>query len=101
MVAREEVWEALKTVYDPELGWSIVDLGLVNRIEVQEDRIEIDFTLTSPGCPVGDELTSDIFYVISTLAGTPNVYVKIVWDKPWSWEKMSDEIKLEMGYPVS
>ena len=99
MFKRSEILDVLKEVQDPELMMSVMDLGLVYRVEVHEDRIEIDFTLTSPGCPVGDLIENYIVEKVEEFAQVP-VETKLVWSPPWGPEYMSDEAKISLGYPV-
>jgi metal-sulfur cluster biosynthetic enzyme len=100
MASKGEVLEAMKKVIDPEIGVNIVDLGLVYNVEVGDDKIEVEFTLTSPGCPLGDMITNDIKKVVSEATGSDNVEAKLVWDPPWTVEFMSEEAKLDLGLPI-
>ena len=100
MASVEEVYTALSEVLDPDLGLPILDLGLIYRVEAFEDRVEVDFTLTSPACPVGDLLLEDIRQTVQARTSVENVQVQIVWDPPWSQEMMSDEMKLSLGFPI-
>lgn len=100
MVSKVDVLEALKEVVDPEIGMNIVDVGLVYRVEPKDERIEVDFTLTSPGCPLGDVIHSDIVRVIQERTGVSDVEANLVWNPPWSIEFMSEEARLELGFPI-
>lgn len=100
MHSKTEVLEALKTVIDPEIGMNIVDVGLVYRVEPTEDQVEIDFTLTSPACPLGDVIEEDIKKALKEHLGTENVATQLVWNPPWTIEFMSEEARLELGYPI-
>ncbi len=100
MASKGEVLEALKKVIDPEIGLNIVDLGLVYNVEVKDDSIEVEFTLTSPGCPLGDMIMNDIRQVVSDATGVETVNTNLVWDPPWSVEFMSEEAKLDLGLPI-
>ncbi|NBF39548.1 MAG: DUF59 domain-containing protein [Spirochaetes bacterium] len=100
MASKGEVLEALKKVIDPEIGLNIVDLGLVYNVEVKDDAIDVEFTLTSPGCPLGDMITNDIKQVVSDETGADTVNTNLVWDPPWSVEFMSEEAKLDLGLPI-
>ncbi len=96
------VHEALRGVYDPEIPISIVDLGLVYRCEeVQQAdggrRIEIDMTMTAPGCGMGDILRDDAARAVATIPGVDEVDVTLVYDPPWSMALVSDATKLELG----
>ena len=84
---------------DGRVVMSIVDLGLVYRVEVLDDGIEIDFTLTSPGCPLGDIIEGDIITQVESMSNLP-VTVSLVWEPMWQPEYMSDEAKISLGYPV-
>lgn len=94
-----DVLEALKTVQDPEAGMSIVDLGLVYGIALGAKRVHVEMTMTSPACPVGPYLVEESSAAIRAVAepGT-NVQVDLVWDPPWSPERMSPEAKARMGW---
>lgn len=99
MVQRGEILDVLKDVEDPELLMSVVDLGLVYRVDVRDDHVEIDFTLTSPGCPAGDMIQEQIVEVVEKHTGLP-VEANLVWTPQWGPEYMSDEAKLSLGYPI-
>ena len=92
--------EILRVVEDPELGYSIVDLGLVYRAEQVGDTIEVDFTLTSPGCPIAEQLRTDIVLTLRRITGKDLVRVNVVWDPPWTIERANEDIRLELGYPI-
>lgn len=100
MVSKTDVLESLKKVIDPELGLNIVDVGLIYRIDVFEDRIEIDFTLTAPGCPLADTINEDILTVVREDHNVKDVITNLVWNPPWSIEFLSEEARLELGYPI-
>ena len=91
--AEKEVWELLKTVYDPELLVNIVDLGLVYAIRVNQDQniIEADITLTSPGCPLSEMILEAVREVICCNFPELKVYVNLVWEPPWSSEMITAE----------
>jgi metal-sulfur cluster biosynthetic enzyme len=100
MVSREEVLEVLKNVEDPELAYSIVDLGLVYRVEPKDDAIEIDFTLTYPGCPAEDIIRRDIVETCRDAFGLVDIRVTTVWTPAWGPERMSEEARVGLGYPI-
>ena len=100
MLSKGECLEALKNVIDPEIGLNIVDVGLIYRIEPKEDSIEVDFTLTSPGCPLADTIMADIVRELQRASGIENVIPQLVWNPPWSIDFMSEEARLELGYPI-
>jgi metal-sulfur cluster biosynthetic enzyme len=99
-MTQERVLDLLTTVLDPEIGINIVDLGLVSWVEIGQGRIGIDFTLTYPGCPLGDQLAADIVRAVRDGTGVEDVRATIVWEPPWSEERMSEAARLEMGYPI-
>lgn len=93
---------ALRTVYDPEIPINIVDLGLVYRCEevVDDDgrrRIEIDMTMTAPGCGMGDVIQQDTATAVRRVSGVDEVDVRIVWDPPWSRNRISEAARLDLG----
>jgi metal-sulfur cluster biosynthetic enzyme len=91
------VRSALSTVEDPELGLDIVSLGLVYAIEHEVDHIHVVYTLTSIGCPLGPVIERDIDDAIARIAGVGSVEAELVFEPPWSPDKMSDEAKLLLG----
>ena len=99
MPSRDEVIKVLESVEDPELMMSIVDLGLVYRVEVGDEGIEIDYTLTSPGCPLSEIIERDIVANVEIITELP-VQTKLVWNPPWSPDYMTDEAKISLGYPI-
>jgi len=89
---------ALRTVHDPEIPVNVYDLGLIYRIELKDrNAVEIDMTLTAPGCPVAGEMLSWVQKAVSDIEGIRQVKVNLVFDPPWDKDKMSDEAKLELG----
>src|SRR4051794_30097935 len=89
---KNEVFEALKTVYDPEIPVNIVELGLIYDVEVDESGVTvIRMTLTSPGCPVAVTLPGEVESKARTESGATDVQVDLVWEPPWSMDRMSDE----------
>ncbi len=100
MVSRTDILESLKKVIDPEIGLNIVDVGLIYRVDVSEEQVEVDFTLTTPACPLGDTINNDILTVLREDHGLDAVVTNLVWNPPWSLEFMSEEARLELGYPI-
>jgi len=99
MATEEEVREALKQVYDPELNINVVDLGLVYGTDVDaEGNVHVTMTLTSPGCPIGPMVGEMVQDALAPLEGVKQVDVDVVWTPPWRPEMMSEEAKLELGY---
>jgi FeS assembly SUF system protein len=94
----DRVIEALRTVYDPEIPVNIFELGLVYRIDVDdEDAVHIDMTLTSPMCPVAETLPEEVKAKVEALDGVKAVKVNVVWDPPWNPSMMTEEAQLELG----
>ena len=100
MVTKGEVLDALCRVIDPEIGLNIVDVGLVYRVDVDNEHVEVDFTLTSPGCPLADTIMEDIKREVSEVTGINVVEANLVWNPPWSLDFMSEEARLQLGYPI-
>lgn len=89
---------AIKTVYDPEIPVDIYELGLIYKIDVSDDRdIEVDMTLTAPGCPVAGEMPQWVNDAISSVDGVGDVKVNLVFDPPWTPERMSEEAKVALN----
>jgi|SRR5262245_35784756 FeS assembly SUF system protein len=93
-----DIVAALKTVYDPEIPADIYELGLIYKIDVDDDRnIAIDMTLTSPGCPVAGEMPAWVENAVGAIPGVGQVKVAVTFDPPWDKDRMSDEAKLALG----
>lgn len=101
---RDQVWEILHDVYDPEIPLNIADLGLVYDLQVSDaGEVSILMTLTSPGCPVGDMLADEIRDRAMSIPGIKDVHVEFTFDPPWTPERISDEGKQMLrafGFPV-
>ena len=98
MPTKEEVFEALKQVEDPELGMDIVELGLLYDVEVEGPKVKVIHTLTSMGCPVGPMIQENIDQIARSMPEVEDVEVELTWDPPWSPEKMSDDAKFILGF---
>ena len=97
----KEVFELLKVVIDPDIGVNIVDLGLIYDVDVQEDRhVNIEMTLTTPGCPYGPQLIQEVNCATNAHEGVKSVNVEIVWEPPWSMDYISEATRLEMGMDI-
>lgn len=95
---RDAVVEAIKTVYDPEIPLNIYDLGLVYDVNVTEDfRVHVQMTLTAPGCPVAGSLVQEVQDRVKKVPGVRHAKTELVWDPPWTRERMSFEARLELG----
>lgn len=94
----EEVREALKTVYDPEIGINIVDLGLIYDLDINnEGLVDISMTLTSPGCPLSHVIGAQVRESLDGMPGLTDVKLNLVWTPPWNPSMMSEDAKLELG----
>ncbi len=96
---RAAVIDALRTVYDPEIPVNIYDLGLIYELAVDEGdgRVAIRMTLTAPGCPVAQTFPAVVAEAVRRVGGVSDVDVELVWDPPWSKERMSEAARLELG----
>jgi FeS assembly SUF system protein len=90
---------ALKTVYDPEIPADIYELGLIYKIDIDDDRnVDIDMTLTAPGCPVAGEMPGWVENAVSSVGGVNDVRVKMVFDPPWDQGRMSEEARVALDW---
>lgn len=96
----DQVREVLRGVFDPELHINIVDLGLVYDVEVKGDVVDVKMTLTSPGCPYGPYLIHQVKDTLLTLKGIRDANLAVVWEPPWGPDKMTEEVRLELGFDV-
>ena len=96
---QERVIEVLRTVYDPEIPVNIYDLGLIYRVELNDDATElsVDMTLTAPSCPAADFILEDVRQKLETLSGLTKVDVQLVFEPEWNKDMMSEEAKVELG----
>ena len=92
--------ELLSTIPDPELGINIVDLGLVYWVNVENKTVDVDFTLTYPGCPIGPQLQEQIERVLKEGTDVEEVRCRLVWEPVWTDERMTEAARLELGYPI-
>ena len=95
----DNIVEACKTVFDPEIPVNIYDLGLIYTIEINEESdVSVLMSLTAPGCPVAGEMPGWVADAIEPLAGVKHVQVDLVWEPQWGMDMMSDEARLELGF---
>ena len=94
----EDVQDALTNVIDPELGLDFMELGLVYQVEVEGGEVFITFTLASPGCPIGPQVSEQMEEYVGELDGVAKVYPKMVFTPPWTPEMMSEDAKFALGY---
>jgi metal-sulfur cluster biosynthetic enzyme len=94
----EDVEEALSNVIDPELGLDFVELGLIYGIEVDGSNVHVTFTLTTPGCPIGPQVTEQIDEFVGELENVDSVESTMTFSPPWSPERMSEDAKFALGF---
>lgn len=95
----EQVVEACRSVYDPEIPVNIYELGLIYTIDINaENAVDIKMSLTAPGCPVAGEMPGWVADAVEPLPGIKQVNVELVWEPPWGMDMMSDEARLELGF---
>lgn len=98
MVTEEQVMAALKNCYDPEIPLSIVDLGLVYEVRVEDGQVAIKMTLTAPGCPLHGTIAQSVKREVEKLPGVEKATVQVVWEPPWTPERMTAEAKRRLGW---
>ena len=95
---KEKIIAEIKKIYDPEIPVNIYELGLIYKIEVDEkNKVSVEMTLTSPNCPVAESLPNSVKENILKIDGISKVDLKLVWDPPWTKDKMSEAAKLELN----
>lgn len=95
----DDIVMALKTVYDPEIPADIYELGLIYKIDIEDDRsVKIDMTLTAPGCPVAGEMPGWVQNAVGAVEGVSDVEVNMVFDPPWTPDRMSEEAQVAVGW---
>lgn len=95
----EDIVEVLKTVYDPEIPVNIYDLGMIYKIEVQDDgRLDMDMTFTSPSCPAADFIFEDVRTKVESVTGVTSSNINFVFDPVWDQSMMSEEARVELGF---
>jgi metal-sulfur cluster biosynthetic enzyme len=98
MVNEEEITEALSNVIDPELGLDFVELGLVYDVAVDGGTVNITFTLTTPACPIGPQVSEQMKEFVGDVEGVEEVVPTMVFTPPWTPDKMSEDAKFALGY---
>jgi metal-sulfur cluster biosynthetic enzyme len=94
----EDVYDALSNVIDPELGLDFVELGLVYGVEIEGSDVNVTFTLTSPGCPIGPQVSEQMIEYVGELEGVERVQPKMTFSPPWTPDLMSEDAKFALGY---
>jgi len=98
MVTEDDVEDALSNVIDPELGLDFVELGLIYGIDVDAGHVHVTFTLTSPGCPIGPQVSEQIEEFVGELDDVDEVTSSMVFNPPWTPDKMSEDAKFALGF---
>ncbi len=94
-----DIVAAIKTVYDPEIPADIYELGLIYKVDIEDDRtVRIEMTLTAPGCPVAGEMPGWVQNAVGSVEGVMDVDVEMVFDPPWTPERMSEEAQIAIGW---
>lgn len=96
-VTEGKVMEVLGEIYDPEIPIDIVNLGLVYGVRIEGSTVNVDMTMTSPGCPAATQIVAEAKYLLEEMDGVSDVNVEIVWDPPWDPGKMSEAAKESLG----
>ncbi len=95
----DQIVDACRTVYDPEIPVNIYELGLIYTIDINDqNEVKILMSLTAPGCPVAGEMPGWVADAVEPIAGVKQVDVELVWEPPWGMDMMSDEARLELGF---
>jgi metal-sulfur cluster biosynthetic enzyme len=97
-LTEDDVREALENVIDPELGLDFVELGLVYDIGIEDTEVTVTFTLTTPGCPIGPQVSEQMEEFVGDLPGVTKVHPKLVFTPPWTPDLMSEDAKFALGY---
>jgi len=97
MVTKEEVMDVLRQCYDPEIPVNIVDLGLIYGVTIEDTTVDVEMTLTAPGCPMHSLIARDVKQKVESIQGLERVNVRVVWDPPWTPDRMSEEAKKKLG----
>lgn len=98
MADKEKIEKALKECYDPEIPLNVLDLGLIYDIRLDDGHVEIDMTLTAPGCPMHTLIARDVEQRVKNVEGVSDVKVNVVWDPPWTPDRISEEGKKVLGF---
>jgi FeS assembly SUF system protein len=97
LVTKEDVVKVLRDCYDPEIPINVWDLGLVYDISIDGDKVHVKMTLTAPGCPMHTMISQDVKSKLESIEGVKQGTVEMVWEPPWSPDKMSEEAKAQLG----
>lgn len=98
MVTKKMVMAALHKCYDPEIPVNVVDLGLICDVRINDGTVEVDMTLTAPGCPMAGAISEDVTTKLEEVEGVEIAKVKMVWDPPWTPDRMSEDARKSLGF---
>ncbi len=98
MPSVEDITEALRDVIDPELGLDFVELGLIYDVAVEDGVVRVTYTLTSPGCPIGPQVSEQIEEFVSEISGVEEVHPTMTFSPPWTPDRMSEDAKFALGF---
>ena len=97
VLTRDDVLNALRQVNDPELGINLVDLGLIYGVEIVEGKVQVDMTLTTPGCPMHSFIARQAWHAVNNLAGATDTTIRIVWEPRWTPDRLSPAARTQLG----
>lgn len=98
IITRDDVYNALRQVNDPELGMNLVDLGLIYEVEIDEGKVQVDMTLTTPGCPMHSFIARQAWQAVNNLPGVLDTTVRIVWEPRWTPDRLSPAARAHLGW---
>ena len=99
MATVDQVREVLRQVIDPEIGMNVVDLGLVYGVDVEDGRVQVTMTMTTPACPLGESIAAEAEAIVrQSVPGVTSVTVDLVWEPPWQPSMMSADARAELGW---
>jgi metal-sulfur cluster biosynthetic enzyme len=96
-VTQDAVFDALREVVDPELGINLVDLGLIYGVEIDEGQVQVDMTLTTPGCPMHSYIARQAWMAVNDLPGVAETSVRVVWEPRWTPDRLSPAARAQLG----
>ncbi len=98
MVTKDDIFSALKSVYDPELGVNVVELGLIYDVIIGGNAVKIRMTMTSPMCPAAASIVEQCKASVQKVSGVATCEMELIWNPPWSPERMSEDAKMKLGF---
>lgn len=97
-LTQDVVYDALRQVNDPELGINLVDLGLIYGVEIEEDKVQVEMTLTTPGCPMHSYIAQQVWHAVNDLPAVSEARVRVVWEPRWTPERLSPAARAHLGW---